>query len=311
MSIVRISTRDMSREDWLDLRRRGLGGSDASAVVGLNPFSSRLYLFADKTGMIPEREDNEAMRQGRDLEDYVAKRWEEATGKKVRRENHMLYNDQYPWAFANLDRVVIGEKALLECKTTSVYNKNDFEGGQIPDYYYVQCQHYLAVTGFDRAYLAVLVLNSGFYHFVIERNQEDIDALMKAEQDFWEKHVLAGVSPDADGSESAQFVLDRQERKDDTALLMDMEQAFIDLEYVNAQLKTLGDQKDMLRQQILQRMGEKNRGMAVTWKCSYLSSQRTSIDSTKLKQVFPAVYQECARITESQTFRVTKIKEEK
>ena len=311
-SLIRLhKVNEISRDEWLDLRRRGIGGSDAGTVVGLNPWSSRLALYADKKGLLPDKEDNEQMRQGRDLEDYVAKRWEEATGKKVRRENHMLYNDQYPWAYANIDRVVVGEKAVLECKTTSVYNKTDFAGGEIPPQYYTQCVHYMAVTGYQTAYLAVLVLNKGFYHFTIERNQGEIDALMDAEQCFWEEHVVPGIPPEPDGSESAQEVLDRMDRQDGTALLMDQETAFEQLQRVTEEIKFLQEEKDSLRQQIIQQMGQNNRGQALTWKCSYLPQTRNSVNGELLRQFYPEAYEKCVKISSYPVFRARKMKEEK
>lgn len=302
---------EISREEWLDLRRRGLGGSDAATILGLNPWSSRLALYADKKGLLPEKEDNEQMRQGRDLEDYVAKRWEEATGKKARRENHMLYNDQYPWAYANIDRAVVGEKAVLECKTTSVYNKTDFAGGEIPPQYYTQCVHYMAVTGYQTAYLAVLVLNKGFYTFEIPRNQGEIDALMDAEQRFWEEHVVPGIPPEPDGSDSAQAVLDSMDRGDGTALIMDMEITFEQLQRVSEEIKYLQDEKDTLRQTIIAQLGDNNRGQAMSWKCSYLPQTRNSVDSAKLRQFYPEAYAQCVKTSSYPVFRAKKMKEDK
>ena len=90
--LTRMSTVGMSREEWLERRRHTIGGSDAAGIVGLSRYATPYTVFLDKTGRLPDKPDNEAMRQGRDLEDYVAKRWEEATGKKVRRLQAMLYN---------------------------------------------------------------------------------------------------------------------------------------------------------------------------------------------------------------------------
>ncbi len=306
---IKVSTVGMVREDWLDLRKRGLGGSDAATVVGLNQWSSKLYLYADKKGLIPEREDNEMMRQGRDLEDYVAKRWEEETGKKVRRNNHILYNEQYPWAFANIDREVVGEKSLLECKTTSVYNKTDFEGGEIPPYYFCQVQHYLAVTGYKIAYLAVLVLNKGFYCFTIERNQGEIDALMEAEKDFWENNVLAGVEPSPDGSDSSAEVLKSWDRTEGTEILVGADNLFDELEMTDTQLKDLNKYKEQLRQTLIQLLGEKTRGETMRWSCSYLPQTRTSVDTNTLKTKWPQAYADCQKTSSFSTFRTKKNKE--
>ena len=85
-----VSTIGMSHEDWLKYRKMGIGGSDAGAICGLNPYSSAMQVFYDKTSAVTEEEDKEAMRQGRDLEQYVAERFMEATGLKVRKANAIL-----------------------------------------------------------------------------------------------------------------------------------------------------------------------------------------------------------------------------
>lgn len=174
-------TTEITHDEWLKLRKAGIGGSDAGAIAGLSKWSSRFSVYLDKLSLIPDKGDSAAMRQGRDLEAYVATRFEEATGKKVRKFNYLVRSIRYPWAFADVDRVIEGENALLECKTTNVLNPTDFDGGDIPPYWYCQCQHYMAVTGCDKVYLAVIILgyrgadpNGDLKIFEIERNEEDI-----------------------------------------------------------------------------------------------------------------------------------------
>ncbi len=189
----------LTHEEWLAERRKSIGGSDAAAIVGMNHYVTPYMLWADKTGRLPDKPDNEAMRQGRDLEQYVADRFMEATGKRVRRRTAMFHSAEYPFAHANIDRAVVGESAGLECKTTSIMNLKKFKNGEYPENYYVQCVHYLAVTGWDRWYLAVIILNQGFKWFTIERDQAEIDALMKSERDFWNTYVVPDVPPPVDG----------------------------------------------------------------------------------------------------------------
>lgn len=171
----------MSRDEWLEARKMGIGGSDAGAILGLNPYSSPTRVFLDKTGQAEPQADNYAMKIGRDLEDYVARLFTEETGKKVRRRNAMLINDSYPFAVANVDREVVGEKSLLECKTTSKLDPQDLRDGIAPDSYYCQCMHYLAVTGMERIYLAILYLSDPktFEILEITRNDETIESLME------------------------------------------------------------------------------------------------------------------------------------
>lgn len=117
-----ISTLGMKREEWLKLRKKGIGGSDAGAVCGLNPYTSPVAVYRDKTTDSVDMSDNEAMRQGRDLEEYVAQRFTEETGMKVRRSNKMYWSETYPFMYADVDRLIVGEDAGLECKTVSAYN---------------------------------------------------------------------------------------------------------------------------------------------------------------------------------------------
>lgn len=310
--IVKIAyTKDMDREKWLEYRRLGIGGSDAATVVGLNPWSSRLALYADKVGLMPEKETTEAMRQGSDLEDYGAQRWMEATGKVCQRYNYLFTNEQYPWGIANIDRKVVGESSLLEIKTTSVWNKTDFKNGEIPPQYYTQCMHYLAISGFERAYLGVLVLNQAFYTFTIERNEKEIEALMQAEREFWEQHVIPQIPPEADGSESSLAVLDNRIWVDDTELIPDADNLFEQLERTSGMIKELEDEKDELKNLIIQRMNGKARGLAQSWTATYLPQERTTVDRAKLLKFYPQAYGDCVQTNTYRTFRVKKNKGDK
>ena len=199
--VIKIPTINMSREEWLNIRRESIGGSDAAAIVGMNDHVSLYSLWCDKTKRTTDTPDNEAMRIGRDLEDYVAMRWCEQTGKRVKRVNAILKREEYPFAHANVDRWIVGENAGLECKTTSILRLKDFKNGEYPQNYYAQCVHYMAITGADRWYLAILVLGKGFYHFTIERDDNEIEALMGAEKDFFEL-VTTDTPPEIDGSQA-------------------------------------------------------------------------------------------------------------
>ena len=111
-----ISTMGMEHEEWLRLRKGGIGGSDAGAVCGLNPYRSPMAVYWEKTTDTLDLSDNEAMRQGRDLENYVAQRFTEETGKKVRRSNKMYWSETHPFMYADVDRLLVREDAGLECK---------------------------------------------------------------------------------------------------------------------------------------------------------------------------------------------------
>lgn len=306
--IERISTTGMSREDWLEHRRTSIGGSDAASIIGLNEWASPYSLWADKTGRLPPKEDNEAMRQGRDLEEYVARRWEEATGKRVRRCNAILKNSDYPFAHANIDRDVIGENAGLECKTTSVMRLKEFKGGEYPAAYYAQCVHYMAVTGAERWYLGVLVLNQGFYHYVIERDQAEIDALMEAEKAFW-SYIESDSPPPVDGSVATSDTLD--------VIYADSTGGSVDLfglegditAYLEAkrELKDLQEQLSAHENAIKERLGEAERGHCGAFTATWKSQSRSSFDVKRFAQDHPEL--DLSSYYSTSTFRRFLIKE--
>lgn len=135
----KISLKNVSHKEWLRLRKSGIGGSDAGAICGLNPYSSPMTVYQDKTSEDLQTEDNEAMRQGRDLEDYVAKRFTEATGFLVRRSNAMYRSRENPFMIADVDRLLVGEDAGLECKTASAFQADKWKDGAIPPHYLHEC----------------------------------------------------------------------------------------------------------------------------------------------------------------------------
>lgn len=195
-----------SREEWLALRGQYIGGSDAAAVVGLNSHVSPYSLWAEKTGRVPGFAGNLATEVGTWLEEFIAQKFAQETGKKVRKCNLSFLNSQYPFAIANIDREIVGEDAGLEIKSTDSINLKKFKGGEYPANYYVQCVHYMAVTGKNRWYLAVLIGNREFKWFTIERDQAEIDALMEAESDFME-YVKNNTAPPIDGSKATSDAL--------------------------------------------------------------------------------------------------------
>ena len=309
-NLTRISTIDMSREEWLMYRQKSIGGSDAASIIGLNTYSSPYTVWADKLGKIPPREDAEAMRQGRDLEFYVAERFCEATGKKVRRENNILINPEYPFAHANVDRLVVGEDAGLECKTTSILNMKRFKNGTFPDNYYVQCVHYMMVTGCKKWYLAVLVLNKEFMVFEIERDEEEIAALAKSEAEFW-KLVESQQAPIADGSNSTTDTISAMypESTEGSVNLFAFESELQQYTAITAQIKELEKLKDEMANKVKSFLGDAGRGESERYKVSWTSSTRSTFDSKKFASDHQDIdLSKYYKTTSVRTFKVTEYK---
>lgn len=209
MQAIKIaSTIGMTREEWLLMRRNGIGGSDIAAIAGLNKYKSPMGLYLDKVGETPiEDTAGEAAYWGNVLEEVVAKEFQERTGEKVRRDNRMLAHPEYPFLMANLDRVIVGKKELLECKTSSAYRMKEWESDEVPMEYLLQIMHYLAVTGYEAAHIAVLVGGQKFIHKKIERDEELIEQIIAMAADFWNNHVLTKTPPPYDGSSATSNLL--------------------------------------------------------------------------------------------------------
>ena len=308
--IKKISTINMSREEWLEHRRQSIGGSDAASIIGLNAWCSPYTVWADKLGKLPPQEDNERMRIGRDLEDYVAKRFTEKTGKKVRRENSIITNPKYPFAHANVDRMVVGEDAGLECKTTSVLNLKKFKNGNYPEHYYVQCVHYLAITGCKRWYLGVLVLGEGFYDFVIERDEGEINALMESEEAFW-KYVEDKTPPPTDGQKSTSETISilYPESTDETVSLFGYETDLKTYMALSAQIKALETQKDEVANKVKSFMNEAGKGESDHYRVSWTSTERSSFDSKRFAKEHADI--DLSEYYKKSTYRTFKVTEKK
>ena len=274
---------------WLEERRGGIGGSDAAAIIGLSRWATPYVVWADKTGRLPPREDTEAMKQGRDLEDYVAARFTEETKKKVRRKNGIIKNPKYPWALANIDRLVVGEQAGLECKTTSALNLKRFKNGEYPQEYYVQCVHYLAVTGFKKWYLAVLVLGRSFEVFEIDRDEDEVAALMAAEMEFWENHVLADTPPEVYGEQPTSEAIKRVylSSNDDEADISHLRTDIDMLQTLKKGVKEMEKQIELHEQKIKLALGNSTTGRIDGYTVEWKPQTRLHLDRRLLIADYP------------------------
>ena len=210
-----VKTIDLPREDWLAVRKQGIGSSDAAAAVGLNPYQSQLELWLIKTGRdgglpkIDPSDESSPMYWGNMLEHIVAAHYTKRTGNKVRRINAVLQHPEpgLSWMLANLDREVIGvgDVQILECKTAGINGARLWKEG-VPEYVQLQVQHQLCVTGKLAADVAVLLGGQELRIHRIERDEGLIARLVELERQFW-KYVVTDTPPPADGSDSADSAL--------------------------------------------------------------------------------------------------------
>ena len=308
------STKQMPREQWLELRRNSIGGSDAAAACGQSPWTSQLALYCDKMGLLPDRETNESMRRGTYLEEYVAQRFQEETGKKVRRDNFMYSSDDFPCLTANIDRVIVGEDAGLECKTMNDYSSNDydFESGEIPVQYYCQCQHYMMVMGWSYMYIA-FSSNFKFSWLKIDRNDEFIKDMRQKELDFWYNNVIKKIRPEADGSESAMKTLEDLYPSEYEGASIDFD--FDDLgaryTYLNDMISLYKKEKDDIKAKICDTLQDNERGNSRNYTVTWKVQPRNGFDTKRFQKDYPNLYEQYRTISESRVFRLKGNKKEK
>ncbi len=301
-----VSTSNLTRDEWITYRKMGIGGSDAGAICGLNPYSSAISVFLDKLSKEPDTYDNEAMRQGRDLEDYVAKRFMEATNLKVRRVNAMYMLEDYPHMLANVDRMIVGENIGLECKTTNILNADKWKDGDVPAHYQIQCHHYMAVTGAKAWYIAVVILGKEFKYVRIDRDEEIIKNLISIETDFWNNHVLTGVMPDPDGSKAADDIINhyfktaRQER----IILQGYHEKLKRRLELAVLIDKMEREKKQIEQEVKLAMAEAEIAVCGEYEVGWKNVCTSKLDVERIKQEQPEIYQDYLKEIQSRRFTV-------
>lgn len=293
------NTNEMTHDEWLRTRKDYIGGSDAGAIIGLNPYSSPARVWLDKMEEEPVKIDSERMRIGRDLEDYVAARFSEATGKKVRKNNFMMVSEENPFMMANVDREVVGENAVLECKTTGSYSAKDWKDGQVPPHYYAQVMHYMATCSYDKGYIACLIGNERFVWYEIERDEDYIGALIRAEKAFYENNMVRGIFPEPDGSDSYFEALRKtyQGGEKYTIELEGLVDELIELKVIKEDIKALEKSKKVFEQKIQREMKNHEEAIIGSDVVSWKRCRSRRFD----KKAFERDYPELARKYEIET----------
>ena len=301
-----VSTLNLDKKSWLRYRKRGIEGSDAGAVCGLNPYRTAIQVYYDKTSDEIEEIDNEAMRQGREFEDYVAGRFCEASGKKVRRANAMYYDEKNPFMLADVDRMVVGENAGLECKTASPYMAEKWEDGKIPLSYQIQCHHYMSVCNTDAWYIAVLIYGKEFKYYRIERDEQVIADLIRIEKEFWREHVMKRVMPDPDGSKTADAAIAERFKisRDLTIPLSGFDARLKRREELLSVMGHMEAEKRQIDQELKLYLGDAEMAENEHYRVSWKNVSRSSLDERRLKEEQPEVYEKYRRVTTSRRFTV-------
>lgn len=299
---VLVETDKLSKEEWLKWRKRGIGGSDVSCLLGINKWKSEIELWLDKTNQTNEPPvENEAMTWGTIMEPIIRNHFAEVTGKTVVELKAMIQHPEYPFMLADVDGITVDDKgnpAILEIKTASEYKRSEWEEG-VPAYYQTQVQHYLCVTGIQKAYVAVLVGGNRFKIYEVDADPEIQDMLIAVEKNFWNK-VQNMIRPEMDGSDAARNLLDSLYRGGVEEQIVMPEKA---IEYVDAYIEACAEEdnakakKQEASNHIKEIMGDYDKatclGHSISWKP--VSSER--LDTKALKEQEPEIYAKYVKTT--------------
>ena len=306
---ILVSTENLSNEEWLRWRKKGLGGSDIAPILGISKWSSAIDIWLSKTNQ--KHDDcvqNEAMFWGTRLEPVIRDYFREITGKKVIEVKAILQNIDHPYMIADIDGLTEdsnGNPAILECKCVSEFKRSEWET-DIPVYYRTQVEHYLAVTGLSTAYVAALIGGNSFVIREVHADKEMQEMLVAIEADFWRK-VVNMERPQPDASDACKNLLDSIYRGgiSEQVVLPDEALEYLDM-YIEAcaMEDSAKEKKQLASNNLKEIMGDYNKascqGHTISW--TPISSER--FDSKSFKEAEPELYAKYVKTSTSRRFSI-------
>lgn len=260
------STECMSEDVWLDKRREGIGGSDSGAILNMNRFATPLSVYIAKKNLLDSdlNKNNQSIKWGKMAEAAIRKGLADDLNLQIETAPVMFKSVKNPFMLADLDGVIFVPEAReingktvkgiggLEIKTATSRN-TEFGSDEIPDSYYCQVQHYMAVTGLDWFVLCVLIDKANGRIYTVPRNDDFINnTLIPAEKSFWNDYVLAEVMPAPTGNEYESKIVDgvykecaaEVELPEDVSLLCD------EYNLAAQEEKAAGEKKEIIKEKI-------------------------------------------------------------
>lgn len=314
--VVIAKTDQISHEEWLALRNKGIGGSESAAVLGFNRYCSPLEVWLRKTGRKDAEPDNDAMYFGRMLEPLIREEFSRRTNLKVQTCSFMFASKKYPFMIANIDGVVTesdGTKSLLEIKTTNSFTTTkELEDG-LPVEWYFQVQHYMAVTDLKKAYVAVLIGGNKFQYQEVERDEETIENIIALESHFWNEYVLKDVPPPADYN-SGESLATLYPESDGSSVILPIESDQLVAEYlkIKAAEEDLKKSKAEIENKLKALLKESESGITPSgYKVSWKSYSQSRFDSTRFKATHADLAAQFSTITNGRKFSVSEPKAKK
>lgn len=285
-----------NEDDWHELRAKRIGGSDIGAIIGVNPYKSIVDVYVDKTEG-SNFKGNELTHWGHMLEGTILKEFSNKHKELIVYEvPYSVVND---FLIANLDGALkdkeTGDYGVLEIKTTSLWNKKDWEDDVIPQHYYAQVQHYLMLTGYKFAYIAVLIGGQQYKEFKIERSEEDINLIRNKATEFYQENLLKKIPPMPDGSDAYMQHLKKKAleiENNEIIELVGFEEKVEMLKNVTREKKELEKTENLLKEEIMLEMIREKTLKAVVGKSKFNILSKKSLDKKKLGKEQPQLLKE-------------------
>lgn len=319
-NILSTATQEEDEKEWLADRTKGIGGSDVGAICGVNKYSSARLVYLKKTGQYQDSEDEfsdaalERMHFGRMLEPIVANEYVRRTGNKVIVSPAMLAHKDYPWAIANVDRLIVDDKGIpygiLECKTASEYMDDAWSEGNVPISYLYQLNWYLWVTGLEYGVIACLVGGNKFYHYEVWRNDELLrDEIFPKVDRFWNYHVKNLIEPELSGTNAdSESVANEYSEviKGSEIVLEDetMNELAATVKECKAKIKELEATEKEAANRLKDALKNNEIGYTKDYIIKWSPRSQSRIDTIKLKEKYPAVYEDCLKRINFRVFTV-------
>lgn len=297
----------MFTQEQLIARKEYIGASEAAAVLGLSRWSTPLRVWGEKTGQIEPAEETLPMWVGTEMEEIVAKKFTKDTGKKVHRVNEAFTHKKYSFLRCHIDRKVEGERAILQCKTASAYKAEEWADGKVPKEYIIQELHELSCSGYDRAYIAVLIGNHDFKMVIVERDEKLINDIVEKEANWWNDFVVPAVMPMTiqAADNDTLYTLFPKENPDSTIELdADADQKIEALRAFKADAMNLKDRIETIEAELKALLTDKESGKSALYTITWKAQSRDTLDTKKLKEEKPEIYKKYAKTSESRVFRV-------
>lgn len=214
---------------------------------------------------------------------------------------------KHSFMIADVDRLVIGEDAGLECKTASAYNADKWKNGDIPLHYVMQCFHYMAVTGRRTWYIAAVILGQEFVYRKLAWDDALIQGLIKAEENFWHNHIVPGIPPEPDGSQTYNEVLEKyfhRSKKESAIPLVGFDEKLERRDEILKQISGLQNEQNKIEQEIKLYMEDNELAASEKYRVSWSSVDTARLDAKRIRQEMPEIYQDYSKVSTSRRFSV-------